>query len=253
MAAGSESEGNLSVSQVLAFTAALLALMTYYRFADQIHIAQRVLNPCRAPRVHLGLKIKIDARTSRRRRETDRDFSFARLQSAGYAVDVVNGGAAAIDGCIRPIRFDRARSGLPDVDWLQVLQKIKNAKRFAGAHFERARFGGRSVSGLEQGADDYLVKPFALWSYWRGRACAGRGQPTPEKLQVGELALDCIRRKVTRNNEIIELAPRIQHSGIYDADRGRPLSRTMIVEHVWDMDYDGLTNIVGRLHPPFAE
>jgi len=79
----------------------------------------------------------------------------------------------------------------------------------------------------------------------RARVLLRRGQPTPEKLLVGDLGLDCIRRKVTRNSEIIELAPK--EFSILEylmRNRGRPLSRTMIVEHVWDMDYDGLTNIV---------
>ena len=67
----------------------------------------------------------------------------------------------------------------------------------------------------------------------------------PERLQVGELMLDCIRRKVTRSGDNIELAPK-EFSILEYLMRnpGRPLSRTMIVEHVWDMDYDGLTNIV---------
>jgi two-component system copper resistance phosphate regulon response regulator CusR len=77
------------------------------------------------------------------------------------------------------------------------------------------------------------------------RVLLRRGQPTPEKLQVGELTLDCIRRRVTRSNENIELAPKEFSILEYMMrNRGRPLSRTMIVEHVWDMDYDGLTNIV---------
>ena len=77
------------------------------------------------------------------------------------------------------------------------------------------------------------------------RALLRRGQPTPERLQVGDLVLDCIRRKVTRENENIELAPKEFSILEYMMrNRGRPLSRTMIVEHVWDMDYDGLTNIV---------
>jgi two-component system copper resistance phosphate regulon response regulator CusR len=72
-----------------------------------------------------------------------------------------------------------------------------------------------------------------------------RGQPTPEKLTGGDLSLNCIRRKVVRNGEGIELAPK--EFSILEylmRNRGRPLSRTMIVEHVWDIDYDGLTNIV---------
>ena len=102
------------------------------------------------------------------------------------------------------------------------------------------------VKGLDAGADDYMVKPFAFVELLaRVRALLRRGQPTPERLQVGELVLDCIRRKVTRANESIELAPK--EFSILEylmRNRGRPLSRTMIVEHVWDMDYDGLTNIV---------
>jgi two-component system copper resistance phosphate regulon response regulator CusR len=137
--------------------------------------------------------------------------------------------------------------GLPDVDGLQVLQKIKNRKTIPPVLILSARDSvDDRVKGLEQGADDYLVKPFAFVELLaRTRVLLRRGQPTPERLQVADLSLDCIRRKVTRNNEIIELAPKEFSILEYMMrNRGRPLSRTMIVEHVWDMDYDGLTNIV---------
>jgi DNA-binding response OmpR family regulator len=102
------------------------------------------------------------------------------------------------------------------------------------------------VKGLETGADDCLTKPFAFVELLaRVRALLRRGQPAPEKLQVADLVLDCARRKVVRGTEGIELAPK--EFGILEymmRNKGRPLSRTMIVEHVWDMDYDGLTNIV---------
>ena len=102
------------------------------------------------------------------------------------------------------------------------------------------------VKGLELGADDYLVKPFAFVELLaRIRALLRRGQPTPERLVVGDLTLDAIRRKVTRAGENIDLAPKEFSILEYMMrNRGRPLSRTMIVEHVWDMEYNGLTNIV---------
>jgi DNA-binding response OmpR family regulator len=127
------------------------------------------------------------------------------------------------------------------------LQRIRNRKASPPVLILSARDAvDDRVRGLELGADDYLVKPFAVVELLaRVRALLRRGQPTPERLQVGDLALDCIRRKVTRNNENIELAPKEFSILEYMMrNRGRPLSRTMIVEHVWDMDYDGLTNIV---------
>jgi len=137
--------------------------------------------------------------------------------------------------------------GLPDVDGLTVLQKIRNRKVSPPVLILSARDAvDDRVKGLEGGADDYLVKPFAFVELLaRVRVLLRRGQPTPEKLQVGDLSLDCIRRKVSRDGENIELAPK--EFSILEylmRNRGRPLSRTMIVEHVWDMDYDGLTNIV---------
>ncbi len=137
--------------------------------------------------------------------------------------------------------------GLPDMDGLTVLQKIRNRKTSPPVLILSARDAvDDRVKGLEGGADDYLVKPFAFVELLaRVRVLLRRGQPTPERLQVGDLSLDCIRRKVTRAGENVELAPK--EFSILEylmRNRGRPLSRTMIVEHVWDMDYDGLTNIV---------
>lgn len=176
------------------------------------------------------------------------DFLSRGLQSAGYAVDVVHTGGNAIDR-VHSTEYDLVilDLGLPDIDGLQVLQKIKNRKTIPPVLILSARDAvDDRVKGLEQGADDYLVKPFAFVELLaRARVLLRRGQPTPEKLQVGELSLDCIRRKVTRNGENIELAPKEFSILEYMMrNRGRPLSRTMIVEHVWDMDYDGLTNIV---------
>jgi heavy metal response regulator len=176
------------------------------------------------------------------------DFLCRGLEGAGYAVDAAATGAAALDH-IRSADYDLVILDLmlPDMDGLQVLARIRDRKVGPPVLILSARSAlDDRVKGLEQGADDYLVKPFAFVELLaRVRALLRRGQPAPEKLQVADLTLDCIRRKVVRGADTIDLAPK--EFGILEymmRNRGRPLSRTMIVEHVWDMDYDGLTNIV---------
>jgi two-component system copper resistance phosphate regulon response regulator CusR len=176
------------------------------------------------------------------------DFLSRGLESAGYAVDAAMDGNTGVE-MVHATEYDLIilDLNLPDIDGLQVLQKIRNRKVSPPVLILSARDTvDDRVKGLELGADDYLVKPFAFVEMLaRVRALLRRGQPTPERLQVGDLQLDCIRRKVTRANDNIELAPK--EFSILEylmRNRGRPLSRTMIVEHVWDMDYDGLTNIV---------
>src|SRR5579859_2218391 len=176
------------------------------------------------------------------------DFLSRGLQGAGYAVDIAPTGGQALE-CIHSTDYDLVILDLmlPDMDGLQVLQRVRGRQPGPPTLILSARGGlDDRVKGLEQGADDYLVKPFAFVELLaRTRVLLRRGQPTPEKLTVGDLTLDCIRRKVTRSNENIELAPKEFSILEYMMrNRGRPLSRTMIVEHVWDMDYDGLTNIV---------
>ena len=176
------------------------------------------------------------------------DFLQRGLESAGYAVDVAADGHTAID-MVHATDYDLIILDmmLPDMDGLKVLEKIRNRKASPPVLILSARGTvDDRVKGLELGADDYLVKPFAFVELLaRVRVLLRRGQPTPERLQVGDLVLDCIRRRVTRDGENIELAPKEFSILEYMMrNRGRPLSRTMIVEHVWDMDYDGLTNIV---------
>ena len=176
------------------------------------------------------------------------DFLKRGLESAGYAVDTAGDGKSAID-MVHATDYDLIILDmmLPDIDGLKVLERIRNRKASPPVLILSARGSvDDRVKGLELGADDYLVKPFAFVELLaRVRVLLRRGAPMPERLQIGDLVLDCIRRRVTRAGEAIELAPK--EFSILEylmRNRGRPLSRTMIVEHVWDMDYDGLTNIV---------
>src|SRR5215212_3068415 len=176
------------------------------------------------------------------------DFLTRGLQGAGYAVDAAPNGTTALQ-FIHEADYDLVILDimLPDVDGLTILEKIRNRKVGPPVLILSARGGvDDRVKGLELGADDYLTKPFAFVELLaRVRVLLRRGQPTPERLSVGDLVLDCIRRKVIRSGDNIELAPKEFSILEYMMrNRGRPLSRTMIVEHVWDMDYDGLTNIV---------
>jgi len=170
------------------------------------------------------------------------------LRQSGYAVDHAETGELALRACAEE-HYDLVvlDVSLPGLDGFEVLRQLRRDSHAGSILILTAHDAEADrVRGLDLGADDYLVKPFAFVELLaRVRALLRRGQPAPEKLQVADLALDCIRRKVTRSGESIELAPK--EFGILEymmRNKGRPLSRTMIVEHVWDMDYDGLTNIV---------
>jgi two-component system copper resistance phosphate regulon response regulator CusR len=176
------------------------------------------------------------------------EFVARGLDSAGFAVDSAGDGAAALE-MIHSADYNLIILDLmlPDMDGLAVLEKIR-ARQTSPPVLILSALGAVDdrVKGLEHGADDYLGKPFSFTELLaRVRALLRRGQPLPERLQVGDLVMDCIRRKVTRGGEPIELAPK--EFSILEylmRNSGRALSRMMIVEHVWEMDYDGLTNIV---------
>ena len=176
------------------------------------------------------------------------DFIARGLEGIGYSVDTAANGQAGLSR-LSDLVYDLIILDLmlPDMDGLGVLEKIRNRKSSQPVLILSARASLEDrVKGLDLGADDYLAKPFAFVELLaRVRALLRRGQALPERLQVADLVLDCIRRKVHRAGVGIELAPK--EFSILEylmRNKGRPLSRTMIVEHVWEMDYTGLTNIV---------
>jgi heavy metal response regulator len=103
------------------------------------------------------------------------------------------------------------------------------------------------VRGLQEGADDYLTKPFAFEELLaRIKALLRRTQDYKTKiLKVGDLELDPVSRKVSRDGKIITLTGKEYALLEYlMRNKGRIITQSMIIDHVWDMNYDGLSNVV---------
>jgi len=139
----------------------------------------------------------------------------------------------------------------PDDDDWSLLQGIRRQRQtpvfFLSGHAEVQD----RVRGLDLGADDYLVKPFAFSELLaRMRSVMRRGpvRADPVLLQVGDLRVDTVRRKVERAGQRIELtAKEYALLSYFMQHAGEVVSRTLIIEHVWDMNFDGDTNVVDVL------
>ena len=107
---------------------------------------------------------------------------------------------------------------------------------------------GDRVDGLDSGADDYLVKPFALAELVARMNALSRRTPLGEvttRLEVGDVVLDLLRRTVTRAGQAVPLQPReFTLLEILMRNAGRPVTRKMFLEQVWNFRFDPMTNIV---------
>ncbi|MBB6301298.1 two-component system OmpR family response regulator [Rhizobium leucaenae] len=153
---------------------------------------------------------------------------------------------------------------LPSLDGLSIMRSMRAAGVKTPALFLTAIAGiDDRVEGLEAGADDYLVKPFAFSELLaRVNALARRPPAVSEKtvLQVADLTMDMMKRRVTRAGVEIELQPReFTLLEVLARNEGRVLTRTMLLERVWDFHFDPKTSVVethisrlrGKIDKPF--
>jgi two-component system copper resistance phosphate regulon response regulator CusR len=171
------------------------------------------------------------------------------LGEAGFAVDVARTGdeglALARDGGYDLIVLDIQ---LPGLDGWGVLTELRRAGRRTPVLFLTARDSVEDrVRGLELGADDFLVKPFAFAELLaRVRAVVRRGPGRqPDSLRVADLELDMSRQRATRAGRPLDLSPKeFVLLALLARRAGEPVSRAAITEQVWDIDFDPESNVV---------
>ena len=171
------------------------------------------------------------------------------LEEESYAVDVCSDGiqgrdlASEVDYDL--IILDLMLPGLPGID---VLKAVRDAKVVTPILILTARSKvDQRVKGLDAGADDYLTKPFAIEELIaRVRALLRRASgDTAGILQVDDLILNPISHEVTRDGQRIDLTSKEYALLEYMMrNTGRVLTRPMIAEHVWDLDFDTFTNVI---------
>jgi two-component system OmpR family response regulator len=172
------------------------------------------------------------------------------MRSSGFAVDIAKTGTSGLDFALG-IDYDTLIVDimLPEMDGFTLIEQLrakgKNTPIIVLS--ARDRVGDR-VKGLEAGADDYLTKPFSFSELLaRVQALIRRaGNVTdPVSLTYADLTVDILKRQVFRGKETIDLQP-LEFSLLeyLVRNRERVVSKTMIMEHVWNYNFDPMTNVV---------
>ena len=171
------------------------------------------------------------------------------LEEENYAVDAAYDGEEALDW-VAVVDYDLIILDvlMPKLNGIQVCQEVRRRGNPVPILMLTARDAIEDrVQGLDSGADDYLVKPFAFQELLaRIRALLRRsGDAKTTRLQVGDLILDTLTRQATRAGRIIELTAREYALLEFLMRRpGQVLSRTQIAEHVWAYDFYSTSNVV---------
>ncbi len=172
------------------------------------------------------------------------------LKSAGFAVDHTPDGQEGLDMALTE-PYDAAIIDimLPKLDGLSIIERIRKEDIRTPVIILSAKGSVEDrVKGLHTGGDDYLTKPFSFSELLaRVQALIRRasGVSEPTRITAGELSIDLLTREVTRSGKKIELQP-LEFALLEYLTRnaGRVVSKTMIMEHVWNYNFDPQTNVV---------
>jgi two-component system, OmpR family, response regulator len=185
--------------------------------------------------------------------EDDKDtalFIQKALKESGHGADVAGDGesglAMARDGDYDVLIVDRM---LPKLDGLTVIQTLRSeANKTAVLILSALGDVDDRVKGLRAGGDDYLTKPYAFSELLARVEALARRSSTDEpvtRYSVGDLVLDRLSHKVTRGGETILLQPReFRLLEFLMRHAGQVVTRTMLLEHVWDYHFDPQTNVI---------